>query len=355
MTVQIYTGQDSLGTPQTSSHSHEQMALIQILKRCWSTFHQGEEFYTFAANVQKPSADLVVVSRYGIGIVELKHYSGKISVGGGDAWFAGNERIKSGCYSNPHQQVYDYASRIRHTLLNPSGAIPFLPGKPFEWETFRLNTAVCFTNPDAEIGGISASSRSGELKPRSAWERFQIVSLDGFVDWVAALRFGVEFQKGKVFAPHTLTNSMIQLIARSALGGTPWEEVQPLMPTGEPYGFLYLIDSGEEAFRYSLVSDEVHIGRDIDMDVSIPERFSTVSRNQACIEKQSDGIYFTDVGSRHGSTLNGQRVYKDKPKKLNHGDRIILGRQDTPGGQCELEFLLPGGVFAAHTAISTWG
>lgn len=354
MTVQIFTGQDSKGIPQTSSHTHEQMALIDILKRCWSKFHQGEEFYAFAANVQKPPADLVVVSRYGIGIVELKHYSGKISVGGGDSWFAGNVRIESGRYSNPHQQVYNYASEIRRTLLNPSGSIPFLPGKAFEWETFHLHTAVCFTNPDAEIGGIGASSRRGELKPLSAWERFQVISIDGFVDWGSAMRFDAEFKKGKAFAPYTLTNSMIQLIARSALGGTPWEEVQPLMPTGEPYGFLYLIESGEEAFRYSLISHEVHIGRDVNIGVSIPERFVTVSRDHACIEKQSDGIYFTDVGSKHGSTLNGQRVYKDKPKKLNHGDRIILGRQDTPGGQCELEFLLPSGIFAAHTAISTW-
>ena len=59
-------------------------------------------------------------------------------------------------------------------------------------------------------------------------------------------------------------------------------------------------------------------GADRDLTLSHPQ----VSRNHACIDRDSDGFFLTDTGSRHGTFTNGMPV---KTTRLRNGDRIVLG------------------------------
>lgn len=59
-------------------------------------------------------------------------------------------------------------------------------------------------------------------------------------------------------------------------------------------------------------------GADRDLTVSHPQ----VSRNHACIDRDSEGFFLTDTGSRHGTFANGMPV---TTTRLRNGDRIVLG------------------------------
>jgi phosphoserine phosphatase RsbU/P len=59
-------------------------------------------------------------------------------------------------------------------------------------------------------------------------------------------------------------------------------------------------------------------GADRDLTLSHPQ----VSRNHACIDRDSEGFFLTDTGSRHGTFANGMPV---TTTRLRNGDRIVLG------------------------------
>jgi serine phosphatase RsbU (regulator of sigma subunit)/pSer/pThr/pTyr-binding forkhead associated (FHA) protein len=50
-----------------------------------------------------------------------------------------------------------------------------------------------------------------------------------------------------------------------------------------------------------------------------------VSRHHACIEAEPDGLYLRDLGSRHGTRRNGERVER---VRLRSGDRIVFGESN---------------------------
>jgi hypothetical protein len=60
-----------------------------------------------------------------------------------------------------------------------------------------------------------------------------------------------------------------------------------------------------------------------------------VSRYHAEIESRADGFWVIDLNSSNGTTVNGERLFGEKP--LNDGDRIVLG------GTSEIEFLIGAG------------
>ena len=97
MPVEIYVRSDLQGRPIPAAHSHEIRGSYEIIKQLWLTFHLQDAFYAVVASIEKPSADLIVISERGIGILELKHSFGRISVNSTDlCWYAGETNIKAG-------------------------------------------------------------------------------------------------------------------------------------------------------------------------------------------------------------------------------------------------------------------
>jgi sigma-B regulation protein RsbU (phosphoserine phosphatase) len=62
------------------------------------------------------------------------------------------------------------------------------------------------------------------------------------------------------------------------------------------------------------------LGRGADRDLSLP--YSQVSREHACIERNHDGYLLRDMGSRHGTFVNGMQI---SHTRLHSQDSIQLG------------------------------
>mmetsp|Transcript_33667 Transcript_33667/g.96666 ORF Transcript_33667/g.96666 Transcript_33667/m.96666 type:complete len:397 (+) Transcript_33667:87-1277(+) len=59
--------------------------------------------------------------------------------------------------------------------------------------------------------------------------------------------------------------------------------------------------------------------------VDIPMQHDSVSRQHAALIRRGDTIYVADLGSAHGSTLNGAPLQSEVPTKLSAGDRLVFG------------------------------
>lgn len=81
-----------------------------------------------------------------------------------------------------------------------------------------------------------------------------------------------------------------------------------------------VVQDGDNARTVLIESLPFTIGRQADRNLSLPD--SQVSRQHAVIHEDEEGFLIEDLGSRHGTLINGVR--KDSAR-LRSGDRIQLG------------------------------
>jgi pSer/pThr/pTyr-binding forkhead associated (FHA) protein len=91
---------------------------------------------------------------------------------------------------------------------------------------------------------------------------------------------------------------------------------------GRPVGAIVTLRTAGRAVveALSVVSVDVRIGRGSDNDVVV--RDGKLSRRQATISFDDDGVTVTDARSGCGTFVNGKRVQR---ARLQIGDRIYLG------------------------------
>lgn len=339
MPVKYFVSQDFQGREQAPDYSHETLAVIEIIKRVYEKFNHHQSLYATIANLDKRDAyaDLVIITERGMGIVELKGYTGPITQKG-PFWYAGPKQIHAGSKNtparNPHEQVQDYADTIRNQLMNPSPQIdPWLPGRMSDWSEFKFNTAVCFTDPKANFEIFRQQYPAGKL--RKSWENFSLLTLVEIPEWVASLRFEANQGPKQQFMPYRLTSKQIVRIVSQLLGAVEWTEIANLMPTGEPYAYLFC---PQENLTFSLTADEVIIGRYPSVcRVTLPKPpFERVSRKHAKIIRHLNGAYLEDLGSTNHTYLDGKLV--EKPTRLHPGQVITLGGAQASDKVCSLEF-----------------
>ena len=106
---------------------------------------------------------------------------------------------------------------------------------------------------------------------------------------------------------------------------------------------LLVQESGAEAREFDLVDAEVHIGRELDNALRIPD--PSISRHHCVIRRAGAGFEIQDLQSSNGVLVNGNRV---QSSPLKHGDRITLG-------QIHLTFMDPGAEEGATVAIQAMG
>jgi hypothetical protein len=344
MTVKCYVGRDSQQRPWPPDSSHETQATIDIIKRLWRAFNSKEDLFAVVANLHRPSADMVIISKRGLGVIELKHYYNRISQKSGGIWYAGPKQIEAGSkskgYSNPHEQVRAYAEQIRIGLTLSKKQPAWLPGNFDDWRLFKIQTIVCFTHPDAIVDNIKKTVRRDSRPKSDEWEEFTVLTPQEVPDWVAALRFDTQKDWEDGFEPHCLTSKQILNIAERLLGGTEWTEIIDLMPTGDPYAYLARIEDGQRVQVFGLDREEVCLGRDAhSCAVPIPERFTLVSRNHARITRTVQGIFIKDE-SKNGTCVDGRRIPKKKSRRLGHGQKITLGGKEPGDRVPQLEISL---------------
>lgn len=74
--------------------------------------------------------------------------------------------------------------------------------------------------------------------------------------------------------------------------------------------------------EWRLERDEFVIGREAPADLILP--LPRLSRQQARLTRLGRVYFLTDLNSRNGTFLNGQPVAAE-PRRLQHGDEIVLG------------------------------
>jgi phosphoserine phosphatase RsbU/P len=84
--------------------------------------------------------------------------------------------------------------------------------------------------------------------------------------------------------------------------------------------FRYLDSSGKEQWA-AVMPPQFTIGRSSTNDLCLSE--ISISRMHASVVLEDGDFVLQDVGSRHGTFVNGVRV--DRPRKLKSGDRVQLG------------------------------
>lgn len=102
---------------------------------------------------------------------------------------------------------------------------------------------------------------------------------------------------------------------------------------------LLVQESGADSREFDLVDAEVHIGRELDNALRVPD--PSISRHHCVVRKTGSGFEIQDLQSSNGVLVNGNRV---QSSPLKHGDRITLG-------QVHLTFMDPGADEGATVAI----
>ena len=74
--------------------------------------------------------------------------------------------------------------------------------------------------------------------------------------------------------------------------------------------------------KWLLDRECVTIGRQAPADIILP--FLTISRQHAEITRAPSGYHIADLESRNGTCIGKERIGSE-PRRLNHGDEIILG------------------------------
>lgn len=341
MTVIIYTGQSATGQTWPPDFSHEAASIEQIIAELWRRFHHLPEVYAIGVSLRGTPADMIIATERGIGIIELKDTSGRISIASNGEWLYDGKVIRAGKnYLNPYKQVQAYGHRIHpdirllilpnhQVLADPKASLP------------KIQLAVCFTNRNVDLEPIRKDLSIHVPDEKKAWEGiFSLLTPTDIPGWIASLRF--ELNRGTAILsepPKITANAVTMLMTRLDLA--EWKEIVSRMPKDEPYAYLKLIESGKVIQTFGLIENTCLIGRDPDKcQIIIPNRYQgRASREHARIQRYPDAIEIEDISSR-GTWVNGSILKRERPAKLKHNDRIWLGGDATDGKKCELRFEL---------------
>lgn len=334
MPVKIYVGRDIQKFTHYPETTHEARGVRQICDYLWDVWHhRSSRHYAIVANPKQTktgrelSADLVIISELGLGVVELKDYYNEIKCGKPkEAWMAGPTVIKVGSennnYVNPHQQVQDYAKDIRHDLI----ATHSFPGEPWEHEQFEVHTAVCFTNPAAKIEKCrkQINTKSWQDEELLPWEKFAVLSFKDVREWGADLRFNANMGEAYGHLLHSWTPEQVYSLATDFFGARLWIEMREAMPPDRPMAYLTVLEEGQRSHLFSISHEVATLGRAPESHVLIPAQYHTVSRRHAIITRTIDGFVLEDK-SKNGTYVNNRRLAEGDKCLLQEGDVILLG------------------------------
>ncbi len=76
--------------------------------------------------------------------------------------------------------------------------------------------------------------------------------------------------------------------------------------------------------RWPVDQERVTLGRSPECEVVFLER--QISRYHACVERDEEGYLLRDLGSKNGTTVNGEPV-RGQPYRLRDGDEIVLAAE----------------------------
>ena len=339
MPVKFFVSKDPSGKEWPPDNSHETLAAIDICRRLWQAFESQEKLFVLLANLHRPNADIVLLTNHGIGIIELKHYYGQITLSQDGGWYAGKTRMGAGTMGarNPHEQVQKYADSVRKKVISPAPNVQWLAGRRSDWPNYKFQTAVCFTHPDAMLTSFRELIRKSNILNFEDWENFSILVPSEVTAWGASLRFEVQKGSNEGYEPNRLDPAGIIKIVTSLFNCKEWTEIIHLMPSGEPYAHLSIIEKGQHTATFALDRDDILVGRNVQAcHVALPDVYSNASRTHCRIIRKADGIFIKDSNSTNGTFVDGERV--QGMFKLGHHHQVTLGGPVAGAKVCLLDF-----------------
>ena len=90
---------------------------------------------------------------------------------------------------------------------------------------------------------------------------------------------------------------------------------------GARLGEHWFLDEGD--LTVGRLMSEEELAAAAGRSVSFPDHCKFISGHHAVFKKQDDGYWVYDLGSKNGTTVNGQRVEK---ARLMHGDEVDIGQ-----------------------------
>jgi hypothetical protein len=342
MPVELYVGKDPEGRPWAPDFVHEVDAAIRISGKVWRAFHAGRELFLLSFNLHSPNIDILVVSERGIGLVEMKAHHGKITLDSEGAWFADGERmagykaipareLSPSTYLNPHHQVQGHGDRLVE-MLRPAIREEYPGLSRGKRRNLRMQTCVCFTNPEADISEIRRilpEWNRGKLRP---WESdFSVLTPEEIPEWISALRFEVKTSDSPPYFPFRLDPARERPLLLRLFDVERWKSVECMLPVNR-FGRLQQIRGGRTEASFSLWEEETILGRDpLKCTIVVPEQCTKVSRIHAVIRRELEGIVLEDLNSHNGTFHNGNRI----------SAKVVLVDQDSfklgGGGDSEKE------------------
>jgi len=88
----------------------------------------------------------------------------------------------------------------------------------------------------------------------------------------------------------------------------------------EPFAKLIATDELAPRTEFPLDDLPLRLGRGADVDVCVDDRW--VSREHCVIDRIDEVLTVCDLGSKHGTLLNGEAVIR---AELNPGDELTIG------------------------------
>lgn len=322
MTVKVFVGADQLNQPNPPSWFREKEAAFEIAKRLWKYYEGKQALYFLLINLRRENrgamADMVVLTQYGLGVIEQKYYAGHIHVARDGTWYAGNTVVKGGAQVNrsPRDQVKEYAELIRERLQRTLLA---------KYPKLSFQTTVCFTHSGAMVNdethrSVNEYYRQGKDVPDPrkihCWEDFKVTTFLTIHEWINLLSFGEK--NGPI--PKLDSRTMLGIAA--ALRTVEWRDVYPLLekPT---YAFLHLMKGEDIEQIYPLQNDVSTVGRNL-TDIILPEPYIAVHRGpHMSLTRSFEGVFIESCDADLEVYVDGIKIRA--PMRLEPYNIITLG------------------------------
>lgn len=344
MTIKFYIPYDDFGNEILPEHTFELDSLRLIARQLWKKYHRdlGQQHFAMIAGVENPPADLIIISSNGLGILDLKNFSGKVLGADDSEWRLiddfgntildkdGKPSILKGGSSggkpriNPLDQVRDYKVRISKILQevakqknNPLPSWLYQKRNPKGYtQYYYFSCGVVFTKGFMDTTEL-------KLKPKAVEPWFKLLQADEVADWAFTLTFGD--------SSYRLNPKQIDFIAREVFKTNEWKSIQPFLEGGDPYGYLWEIVDGQRRRQNLLIDDEITIGCATDNKLYYSQEiYQAISRHHAIIRKIGTDVLIFDDNSKHGTWVDGERLEENQSATLRSGTEIVLGKLNHP-------------------------
>lgn len=311
MTVSFYISRDG-DSENGFEYGHERRAAIEIAQDLYRKYAKSGKHYAALFNLVDPPADLVIISNDGIGVADLKDYTGPLNIPQDAPWSIVDAQgvtklLTCGSHVNPLKQVEHYRRAI-YSLLRSyvnKNTVDF-PAWMLR-DHFHCYGSVIFTSPAFEVNGDK------EFKS-IPW--FSVQWQEDVPEWAYRLSFGGNSK---------LKEEHIDRLARECFKTEPWREVEGIV-LESTFGYLWVIAKDGMITAHPLYQDETVIGRSPDCNIVVPgEKYTLVSREHIRITKTATEVILTDCGSTNGTWVNGKKLKDKASHKLHRSDKITLG------------------------------